>query len=137
VRRAQSVVGPTLQAAMYAHPRGYMQRSLSHQFGLLGYFWRRRIKSTSLPDVMLLAADDSTLYLYQARLFQRPQELGRWGLRTYDAVAGESGTMQRSLTLRLEALGDVELDVPIALGNRANAQVIDFVVGNARSTTAS
>jgi hypothetical protein len=119
---------------MYAHPRGYMQRSLSHQFGLLGYFWRRRIKSSSLPDVMLLAVDVSTLYLYEARLFQRPQELGRWRLRTYEAVAGEGGSLQRSLTLRLDTMGDVELDVPVALGNRANAQVIDFVVGNARST---
>jgi hypothetical protein len=83
---------------------------------------------------MLLAVDVSTLYLYEARLFQRPQELGRWRLRTYEAVAGEGGSLQRSLTLRLDTMGDVELDVPVALGNRANAQVIDFVVGNARST---
>jgi hypothetical protein len=61
---------------------------------------------------MLLAVDVSTLYLYEARLFQRP--LGRWGLCTYEAMAGEGGSLQRTLTLNLDTMGNVELDVPVA-----------------------
>jgi hypothetical protein len=107
---------------------------MSQQFGLIGYFWRRRNKkSNSLPDVMLLALDDANLYLFKTRLFAKAEEIGRWHLNSYAAVAGESGVMQRSLTLSLDGLGDVELDVSIALANRPNAQVIEFVLGNARS----
>jgi hypothetical protein len=119
---------------MYVQSHGYLQRTMSYQFGLIGYFWRRgNKKSNSLPDVMLLALDDSSLYLFKTRLFAKAEEVGRWHLHSFGAVAGESGAIQRSLTLTLERLGVVELDVSIALANRPNAQVIEFVLGSARS----
>jgi hypothetical protein len=120
---------------MYVHAHGYLQRTMSYQFGLIGYFWRRgNKKSNALPDVMLLALDDSNLYLFKTRLFAKAEEIGRWHLHSYGAVAGESGAIQRGLTLSLDGRGDVELDVSIALANRPNSQVIEFVLGNARSS---
>jgi hypothetical protein len=81
---------------------------------------------------MLLAIDDSSLYLFWPKLFGEVQELGHWRLGTYRAAAGKSGRVVQPLTLGVDGLGDVEVQAPIALANRINAQVIEFVVGHAR-----
>jgi hypothetical protein len=38
-----------------------MQRTMTAPFGLLGYFLRRNIPKSSLPDLMLLSLDDTHL----------------------------------------------------------------------------
>jgi hypothetical protein len=80
---------------------------------------------------MLLALDTKYLYLFSVTLFQRPQEMGRWRQGTYVAVADSKG-IARSLTLDVDGLGHLELEVGTAVAGRANLQVIDFVVGLAR-----
>jgi len=132
VRRARQVTGPSLQAAMYVRPRGAFHRAQTHLIGgLIGYLLRRRIPTSTLPQVMLLALDTKYLYLFSVSLFQQPQEMGRWRQGTYAAAADSKG-IARSLTLDVDGLGHLELEVGTAGAGRANLQVIDLVVGLSR-----
>jgi len=130
------LLGPTLQAATYVRPRGAFYRSATQTFGFIGYLLRRRIPNSSLPEVMLLALDHINLYLFTAGLFEKPHEIGRWRQGTYRAVTAGSGFI-RTLTLGLEGLGQVELELGTAWAGRASLPVIDLVVGLAQSDGAS
>jgi hypothetical protein len=80
---------------------------------------------------MLLALDTMYLYLFSVALFQRPQEMGRWRQGSYAAAADGKG-IARSLTLNVDGLGHLELEVGTLGAGRANLPVIDLVVGLAR-----
>src|SRR5258706_2025140 len=137
VRRARQVIGPGLQAAMYVGPRGAFHRALTLVVGgLIGYLLRRRIPTSTLPRVMLLALDSKYLYLFSATLFEQPQEMGRWRQGTYAAAADSKG-IARSLTLDVDSLGHLELEVGTAGAVRANLQVIVFLVGLTRPRSES
>jgi hypothetical protein len=133
VRKAQSILGPTVQAAMYVYPRGRMQRTMTMSFGLVGYFLRRNIPKSSLPDLMLLSLDDTHLYLHEIAFLKQPRELGRWPKGDYGAVTAGTGWM-RNLTFQLDELGTVELESPVKLANRPNLQVLEALVGMGQKT---
>jgi hypothetical protein len=119
-------------AATYVRPRGAFYRAATLTFGFVGYLLRRRVPKSPLPEVMLLALDHVNLYLFTAELFDKPHEMGRWRQGTYRAVAAGSGFI-RTLSLELEGLGQVELELGTAWAGRASLPVIDLVVGLARS----
>jgi hypothetical protein len=132
VKRAQPAVGGSLQAAMYLFPYGFSMRAFTHSFGLIGYLLRRNMPSSPSSGAMLLAIDRSYLYLFSVAIFQKPNELGRWKLGSYEASLSE-GRILRTLTLRLEGMGRVQFEVSTALANRANIPVLELVIGLAQS----
>jgi len=105
-----------------------MQRTMTMSLGLIGYFLRRNVPKSSLPDLMLLSLDDTNLYLHELAFLKQPRELGRWPRGRYGAIMAGTGWM-RNLTLELDGLGTVELESPVQLANRLNLQVLDVVVG--------
>ena len=137
VRKAQSILGPQVQAAMYAYPHGFMRRSLAPTLGpILGYLLLRNAPLSALPNLVLLSLDGSYLYLHEIALFKKPRELGRWRLGSYVAVAANTGWMG-IVTLQLDGLGTVELETPIHIGGRANLAVMNLVVGLGQTTVRS